>query len=248
MNKRALTPYEQTQLAKHTRTTEQLQQSTIPVEYITGHADFCGLDFLVNPSVLIPRVETEGLVELALQVIAEKQSQDTVTVAEIGVGSGAVIITVAKHLEQAKLKAKFFGSDISKKALETAQQNMDRLIDSAQIDLIESDLLNNVPDNTIDLLIANLPYIPTSRINKLDNSVKDHEPLLALDGGTDGFTIIATLLNQSIPHLSSNAVILLEVDSTHTKEFFLPWKYSFSIITFPDCFNKHRFVRLDLLS
>lgn len=249
MNTRNLSPYELTQLAKHGINLDEAKKTQQPIEYLTGHADFCGLDFLVNPHVLIPRVETEGLVELTLQVIAEKIAPSKqVQIREVGSGSGAISISVAKHLENTDFNITLTASDISEKALELAKQNEHQVLNSSKITWLQADLLHDTTNKQIDILVANLPYIPSSRIAELDPSVKDFEPRLALDGGSNGFELIKKLLDQSITILNKNAVLLLEVDDTHLPELFKPWQDHFKITPFTDCFDKHRFIRLDFKS
>jgi release factor glutamine methyltransferase len=248
MNTRLLSPYEQTQLAKHGIGSATSIPASKPIEYVTNHAEFCGMDFFVDQSVLIPRIETEGLVELTLQAITERAASDTaITVVEVGVGSGAVIISVLQHVRQSKWPVQLIGLDVSSEAVMIAQQNESRLVHENWIEWKQSDLLAAIPSNQIDILVANLPYIPSARIETLDASVKEFEPLLALDGGHDGFQLIRQLLDQAQKTLTPTGTILLEVDSQHTPEWFDPWKNNFKITPFTDCYDRHRFIRLDLL-
>ena len=248
MNSKIISPYEKTQLAKHGISSKEFEGTSEPIEYITGHADFCGLDFRVNKSVLIPRVETEALVELSLQAITEKASKSkTLTFLEIGVGSGAIILSVAKHLEDSPLAITLTGTDISSAALSVAQQNESRLLKKQIVTWNKSNVLTEYSGKKIEILVANLPYIPSDRLDKLDKSVKEFEPILALDGGNNGFELIAQLLDQANEHLADSAIILLEVDSIHTPDFFEKWQRQFSVTPFTDCFDHHRFIRLDLL-
>lgn len=248
MNTRLLSPYEQTQLAKHGITSSTQIPATKPIEYITNHAEFCGMDFFVDESVLIPRIETEGLVELSLQAITERASTvNPITVVEVGVGSGAIIISILQHVRSSNWPVQLIGLDISSEALMIAQQNESRLVHENWIEWLQSDLLAAIPANPIDIVVANLPYIPSARIETLDASVKAFEPLLALDGGTDGFQVIKRLINQAEKSLTPSGTILLELDSMHTAEWFNPWEDRYTITSFTDCFDRHRFIRLDLL-
>lgn len=242
-----LSPYEQTQLAKYGVSPKAIKGAT-PIEYFTGKVTFCGLELLVNPAVLIPRVETEGLVELALQILSELLAQiepnETLKTLEVGTGSGAITIALDQHLSQAGITYQLTATDISKAAVSVAQSNAQQLTNQQPF-FITSDLLAKVTGQ-YHLIIANLPYIPSDRIKELDASVKDFEPHLALDGGSNGFSLIKLLLDQAVDHLLPNGHVLLEVDQTHTQNFFDQYTQQFTITYFTDCFDRHRFVRLDL--
>jgi release factor glutamine methyltransferase len=238
---------------------DRSQIGTKPIEYVTGVAEFCGYPFHVSPAVLIPRLETEELVaHLATQI--EKRWLSTslrVTVREIGTGSGAVSIALFLELLSRKLPPsmiKLTLSDVSPAALAIAQKNIATLVPAPfqpQISICESDLLTDsiatVSSQTYDFIVANLPYIPTKRIRHLDASVKDHEPLIALDGGTDGFALIAQLLMPAPQRLTPQGEIWLEVDHTHTLEF-LTQQYPevikmYSWQDYSDSLGNHRFLR-----
>lgn len=247
MNNRTLSPYEKTQLVRHGISNNQVTGS-IPIEYVTGVADFCGLQLKVTPSVLIPRVETEGLVELALQCIAEKTSSTSsnanLSIIDVGTGSGAIIISIAKHLENTSLRYQLSAVDISHAAIDLAKENAARLT-TVTIPFTKADLLDG-NQARFDLIVANLPYIPSEAVKKLDASVINHEPILALDGGNDGFQLVKRLVIQSKTHLQPRGTIILELDTSHTEIFFDAFKKEFNIEFFRDCFDRHRFVRLDL--
>lgn len=248
MNTRLLSPYEQTQLARHGISSATQIPVAKPIEYVTHSAEFCGMDFFVDESVLIPRIETEGLVELTLQAITERASTNNpISVVEVGVGSGAVIISVLQHVRSSKWPVQLMGIDISPEALLIAQQNESRLVHENWIEWLQSDLLSAIPTHSLDIIVANLPYIPSERIAQLDESVTAFEPLLALDGGTDGFQLIKRLIEQAEKLLTPTGTIVLEVDSMHTPDWFRPWQDKFRITPFTDCFDRHRFIRLDLL-
>lgn len=248
-----LTPYEQTQLARYGNNGQYPldEVKDMPIEYVTGVAEFCGLPFRVNTDVLIPRIETEELVELGLQVISEKlptaHSTSPLTIADVGTGSGAVIVSIAKHLQDFAVKTKLFASDISADALLLAQENAQTFLDLEKqpIRFIESHLLSAYPlDVKFDLIMANLPYIPSSRIEKLDVSVKDFEPKRALDGGPRGLDLIAQLLEQAPKYLQTNGVVLLEIDETHSLPDFQQFAQNFQVSVIQDSFAKNRFVEL----
>ncbi len=175
-----------------------------PLPYVIGHWDFFGLDFLVTPSVLIPRPETELLVEQALKGL--EQQNDAGWIADVGTGSGCIAVSLAKHHKNAQIIA----TDRSWQALKIAAVNANRHGVDSNITLIQTDLLQPFR-NCFDLVCANLPYIPTAQLGGL--SVSQHEPLSALDGGTDGLFWIKNLLKLSHQVIRPRGRILLEIES-----------------------------------
>lgn len=154
-----------------------------PLQYIVGVQEFYGRDFWVNPSVLIPRPETEFLIEEILKRRAWwKQAQDTPRIADIGTGSGAIAVTLALEWPSAEV----YTVDLSADAIRTAQENASRL--EARVQFLQGDLVNPLLERGVqlDVLVSNPPYIPSSDINELAVEVREHEPRLALDGGPDG--------------------------------------------------------------
>lgn len=245
MNQRTYTPYELNHLRKHGFSQPPTSIKEKPVEYITGHVEFRGLDFLVNSSVLIPRLESEKLVQLALEHI-HTQVLEHPAVADIGTGSGCLGLSLAFSLQKKQIPYTLYLSDISPLALRTAQKNAERLLASpVNLFFQESDLLDNYPHIKFDIILANLPYIPSDNIPTLPSSVKDYEPLSALDGGQDGAVFIDRLLKQ-IPHfLSAKGVALLEIDDTQTLETFsLPQTLRASLEN--DLFGVPRFLLVSL--
>ena len=187
-----------------------------PVEYLTGHAEFFGLDFLVTPDTLIPRLESEYLVQQAIQIIADQKISHPV-IADIGTGSGCLGLSLAFNLAQRQIPYTIFLSDISPQALKVAEQNAAKLLTStANLFFETSDLLKSFPSIKFDLLLANLPYIPTKNLSRLNPSVRDYEPRLALAGGTDGTLHINRLLKDLPPFLSRGGVAIFEIDDTHS--------------------------------
>ena len=156
-----------------------------PLQYITGHIEFYGLDFEVSPAVLIPRPETELMVERAI-VIAKEYINNNPTIADIGCGSGAVAVTLAKELPRSRVIA----VDVSATALELTRRNA-AFHGCANVEFIESDLLDNVSKRKIDIICANLPYVPAAEAQS-----NRFEPQLALDGGPDGLDVIQRLVRQ----------------------------------------------------
>ena len=179
--------------------------------YVLGHWEFFGLDFEVTPDVLIPRPETELLVEKAIAWL--QKSPVRRRVADVGTGSGAIAVSLAVNIPDAHVLA----TDISHKALEVAQKNAINFgvinqIDFVQCDLLPSHLESLPTELHFDLICANLPYIPTATLYKL--SIFGREPTLALDGGADGLDIIRRLLNIAPEWLAPNGMILVEIEST----------------------------------
>ncbi|MFH1362029.1 MAG: peptide chain release factor N(5)-glutamine methyltransferase, partial [bacterium] len=178
-----------------------------PIAYIVQNQPFMSLDFYVNPNVLIPRPETELLVEQAINSLIPHTSYPTPIIADIGTGSGCIAITLAKYLP----KAKIIAIDSSKEALKIAERNAKTHRVIKQIEFRLGNLLKPLKEK-VDLIISNPPYIPRAEIEKLDPDVKDFEPRAALDGGVDGLDYIRKLISQSPsplkPHTSS---LLLEI-------------------------------------
>lgn len=163
-----------------------------PVAYLVGHKSFYGLDITVDPRVLIPRPETEMLVERALAEIQwVLQDGRRPVVADIGTGSGAIAVAIACNAREATV----YAVDISDAALAVAEQNIWRYGLVEQVHLLPGHLLEALPEPA-DVILANLPYVATDALAKLPPQVRDYEPLLALDGGPDGLRVIATLLGQ----------------------------------------------------
>jgi release factor glutamine methyltransferase len=181
---------------------EQIQQG-IPLPYVLGEWEFFSLLFQISSDVLIPRPETEGLVELALAWLEEHPKQHSCL--ELGTGCGCISVSLAKAHPDLKIRA----TDISPKALNIARRNAQRHKVEGQIEFLECDLLIGVPGKA-DLLIANLPYIPTGKLHTL--KVFHTEPTLALDGGEDGLYYIKQVLQNAGDYLQPGGAIFLEID------------------------------------
>jgi release factor glutamine methyltransferase len=179
----------------------------IPTAYLTGHREFYDLDLAVAPGVLIPRPETEHVVEAALRIACELQAmREQMTLVDAGTGSGAIALAVAKRLPAVRVLA----TECSEAALTVAQLNAKRLRLAGRVTFLRGDLLEPVHEE-VDIIAANLPYIPTAAIPTLAPEVRDHEPRLALDGGPDGLHVIARLLVQSPRVLRPGGAIILEI-------------------------------------
>ncbi len=178
-----------------------------PVPYITGHREFYGLDFVVDRRAMIPRPETELLVERALESLTHvKVEAGALTAADVGTGNGIVAICLAVHLPQATICA----MDVSIEALEVAALNVHRHGVSNRVHLLAANLLEPL-HTRVHLIVANLPYISTTRMASLASDVVDYEPRVALDGGADGLQHIRSLLAEAGRRLLPQGVILLEI-------------------------------------
>lgn len=176
-----------------------------PLAYITGKQSFFGLEFKVNPDVLIPRPETELLVEEGIRKLNSLQRPLVVT--DVGTGSGCIAISLAKSLPRSKI----YATDISYKALLVAKRNIQDNQVEKQIFLCQTFLLDGIA-NKFDLICANLPYIPTKTLNDLP--IIKFEPRLALDGGDNGFALIRRLLESIKKKIQPDGIILLEIEHT----------------------------------
>lgn len=176
-----------------------------PVAYLTGHKEFYGLELLVDCRVLIPRPETELLVEAVLAQIAARPGRQ-VCVADIGTGSGAIALAVAVNAP----KAMIYAVDVSDAALGVAGHNVARLDARGQVTLLQGDLLEPLPA-PVDIIAANLPYIAEAAYAELMADVHDYEPRLALEAGLDGLDAIRRLLAQAPAYLAPGGVIFLEI-------------------------------------
>lgn len=186
----------------------QRREKGEPLPYILGFKEFYGRNFYVDQNVFIPRHDTEEMVELVLKFARGKK----LLVAEVGTGSGAISITLAKEAPHLQIIA----GDISPQALRIAQKNSRLRGIEGKINFFESDLLTNTQEE-IDLVVANLPYIPTTNWEKLPSEIKDFEPRLALDSGKSAMTLYEKLFTQAKKKKAKD--IFYEVDGkiTHQK-------------------------------
>jgi len=181
-----------------------------PFQYIVGRQEFYGLDFVVEPEVLIPRPETEILVEAAIDKLS---CLDAPRFCEIGVGSGCVSISILVNLPNASA----VGVDISRAALAVAQRNAITHHVTDRIELIESDLFANVASK-FDLVVSNPPYIPAEDIDALQLEVRDYEPLTALSGGPGGLDIVKRLILDAPTHLVAGGSLMMEIGIGQSKD------------------------------
>ncbi len=172
-----------------------------PLQYALGYCEFYGIKIAVNKNVLIPRPETEELVEKAIATIKEKQTQCDVL--DLCTGSGAIAVAIAKNTN-----AKVSACDVSVGAIDVALANS--LNTGVRVDFSKGDMWGAVANKTFDVIVSNPPYIPTSDVQKLDSKVKDFEPQLALDGDSDGLKFYRIIANKLDEHLKDDGVLLLE--------------------------------------
>lgn len=172
----------------------------VPVAYLLGSAGFYGREFLVDENVLVPRPETERLVADAIAFIGNRSS----CVLDVGTGSGAIACTIA-----AETQATVSATDISPAAIEVAKKNAQRLGVADRCKFLAGDLTEPVKNSRYDVVVANLPYVPTAEIPSKPDPIA-YEPREALDGGLDGLALYRRLLDTLAPLVNANALILLE--------------------------------------
>ncbi|APW63119.1 peptide chain release factor N(5)-glutamine methyltransferase [Paludisphaera borealis] len=178
-----------------------------PVAYLVGRKEFYSLRFDVAPGVLIPRPETEFVVVEFLEVAKARES---VRAVDVGTGSGCLAVACAYHHPAAE----FVAVDLSRDALDQARKNAARHDLTGRIEFLEGDLLAPVAGRpAFDVIVSNPPYIPSREIEALEAGVRDHEPLLALDGGPDGLAVVTRLIADAVPLLKSGGHLILEIGS-----------------------------------
>lgn len=185
---------------QYDRYMELVNQRTahIPLQYLTGVQEFMGLEFIVSKDVLIPRQDTETMVEEVLKVSEGKAILDMCT------GSGCIIISLMKLGRPIRA----VGVDISPEALDIAKKNKDK--HKVEVEFIESNLFDKI-EGRFDIIVSNPPYIPTKDIEELMEEVKDHEPLAALDGSEDGLSFYRIIASKAKEHLNSKGILIFEI-------------------------------------
>ena len=184
-----------------------LRLSGVPMQYIVKVQEFMGLPFRVNPDVLIPRLDTEILAEQVIGIIRGKGWTDA-AVLDLCTGSGALGITIAHEFPGAAVTL----TDVSPAAIETARRNAEINGTTANCRFLVGNMFNALPEDALfDVIVSNPPYIPTAVIETLDTEVKDHEPVLALDGGEDGLDAYRVISMEAGQHLRSGGVLALEI-------------------------------------
>ena len=178
--------------------------SGVPLQHITHMQEFMKMNFYVDENVLIPRSDTEILVE---EVINISKKINAKKILDLCTGSGAIAISLAKYIENSEITA----VDISKKALEIARTNAKNNDVENQITFVESDLFKNLKEDKYDVIVSNPPYIPKKDIETLHTQVKDYEPYNALEGGEDGLDFYRQITKESIDYLKQGGILAYEV-------------------------------------
>jgi release factor glutamine methyltransferase len=198
---RELTPPEQ---ARYQDTISQRARG-VPAQYITGHQEFWGMDLIVSPAVLIPRPETEHLVEAVLTL-----SLTAPRIVDVGTGSGCIALALAKELPQAEIHA----TDISPAALEIARANAARHRLDGRIQFHQTDLLQGFEPGTFDLIVSNPPYVGESEEDQVQLEVRKFEPRNAVFAGPSGLEVIERLIPQSHAALKPGGFLVMEISGT----------------------------------
>ena len=175
-----------------------------PFQYIVGKQEFFGLDFIVTPDVLIPRPETEMIVEEAIEILKNIEAP---TVCEVGIGSGCISIAILYNVKAAAA----VGLDVSEKALQITGKNAEIYNVNQRLALKTSDIFSALNEEKFDLIVSNPPYISSKDIFALQPEVRDYEPLGALTDGADGFSIIEKIILESPKFLEPNGFLLMEI-------------------------------------
>lgn len=188
-----------------------------PLAYITGHREFWSLDFKVNPEVLIPRPETEGIIERLTALVSDRSGGQEIHVLDVGTGSGILAVAAAVELPQAQVTA----VDISLAALEVARANAHRHRVAERIDFLQMDLMSDwhLPENSrYDFILSNPPYIPSMEVECLMPDIRDYEPRAALDGGPDGLACYRRIIPNAFRYLKPGGHLILEVGESQAGE------------------------------
>jgi len=180
------------------------RRAAVPIQHLRGSQEFFGRDFIVSPDVLIPRPETEHIVEEVLRLLSDRTAP--LKIADVGTGSGVLGITLALEYPQSLIAA----LDISPEALAVAQDNAAQLGTISRTRILQSDLLAAVKDEQFDLIVSNPPYIPLPEKDTLHAEVRNYEPHLALFGGEDGHDLLRRLVPEAAASLISGGWLLME--------------------------------------
>lgn len=184
----------------------------IPVQHILGEQNFFGLPFYVNGDVLVPRQDTEILVEKALEKL-----KDGDRLLDLCTGSGCILISLLHEAEEKGMKVKGFGLDLSEKALALAKKNAERNAVIFCSEWIKSDMFEKA-EGKYDMILSNPPYIPTAEIEKLMPEVKDHDPRMALDGDRDGLKFYRILAKEAPAFLKEGGSLFLEIGAEQAED------------------------------
>ena len=205
-----------------------------PIAYILGYKEFWKQKFITDPNVLIPRPDTELIIE---KVLKNFKKNDNKNVLDIGTGTGCIILSIL--LERKKFRG--VGIDLSKQAINVAKINAKMQQFGNRIRFINTDI-DNFFSNKYDLIVSNPPYIKKYKLRSLIEDVKNFEPKLALDGGPDGFSVVLKVIAKSSKLLKKNGMLILEIDNTQvikTKEMLKNYKF-YTKDVFKDLSDKNR--------
>ncbi len=178
-----------------------------PTQYLTGHQEFWGLDFEVAPGVLIPRPETEHLIEVVLERLDPALRSEQLLIADVGTGSGCIAVALAREFTGAKIVA----TDISREALNIAQRNAVRHQVDDRIKFLLTDLLEHAGSADFHAVVSNPPYVPLPESSDLPREVRDHEPQGALFAGADGLAVYRRLVVQAAAVLRPDGILVMEM-------------------------------------
>lgn len=191
----------------------------VPLQHITNRQNFFGYDFYVDSNVLIPRQDTEVLIEKILEVIEANfnvEISSDISILDMCTGSGCIAITIYKELIKRGFNIDATAVDLSKDALAVTEKNVENLVGIKALNntfhIIESDMFSNINNNrSYDIIVSNPPYIPTRDIEKLEPEVRDYDPIMALDGDTDGLRFYRRIIEESSNYLDNNGFIAFEI-------------------------------------
>jgi release factor glutamine methyltransferase len=197
---------------EQTRYGDALDQRSrgIPAQYITGQQEFWGMDFIVSPAVLIPRPETEHVIEAVLSCVGRAPSPANLRIVDVGTGSGCIALALAKELQQAEIHA----IDISPAALKIARANSARLQLESRVQFHEADLLDGLEKNAFDFVVSNPPYVGESEEDSVQLEVRKFEPRSAVFAGPTGLEVIERLIPQARHVLKPGGRIVMEISGT----------------------------------
>ena len=183
----------------------------VPAQYITGHQEFWGMDFIVTPDVLIPRPETEHVIETVLRGVGRAPLPAALLrIADVGTGSGCIALALAKELPSAEIHA----TDISSAALEIARANASRLQLEARVQFHQADLLQGFESGGFDLVVSNPPYVGASEEDQVQLEVRKYEPRNAVFAGPTGLEVIARIIPQARESLKPGGWLVMEISGT----------------------------------
>lgn len=199
------------------------QRSTgFPAQYIVGHQEFWGMDFIVTPAVLIPRPETEHVIEATLARVGQALPPASLQIVDVGTGSGCIALALAKELRNAEIHA----IDISPAALEIARANAARHHLESRVQFHEADLLEGIEESAINVIVSNPPYVGDSEEDEVWLEVRKFEPRNAVFAGPTGLEVISRLVPQAKKVLKTGGWLIFEISGTiaaHVKKLLAGW-------------------------